>query len=248
MGAGALSPSRTSPARTPVPHGRLRPARLLAFSIVRAPCEARSPHTVPSFLSPRLRRNTPVPSAKLRTLTLPSPLPATQNFENWAPRSSRAWRLRERPTEVSVVPQVRPPSAAALLFLLSPPSPPAFPPRRRPMTRHHSPHPPKSPFPPQDGVLAEAEAAGPASPVNPDAALSGVELARLCFAKYGKYHDMAIKHTRIQKARRSGRGRAGGEAEMPPARAARPASLLLAPAPDSARAALCRRTPRGGSP
>lgn len=32
---------------------------------------------------------------------------------------------------------------------------------------------------------------------DPDSPLSGAELARLCMKKYDKYHDMAIKHTRI---------------------------------------------------
>lgn len=38
-------------------------------------------------------------------------------------------------------------------------------------------------------------------PEDMDSPLTGLELARLCNKKYGKWHDMAIKHTRIQKVK-----------------------------------------------
>ena len=84
---------------------------------------------------------------------LRAPRPA-QNFENWAPRSSRAWRLRERPTEVTVAPQ--------------------------------------------SDLLAASEGA-PAPAVDASEPLSGLELAQICFRKYGKYHDLAIKHARLNE-------------------------------------------------
>lgn len=79
--------------------------RFLCGSKLSAPCRVSC-----SALRARLAsRITSTPRSMSDQIpTCPSFRPRkNQNFENWAPRSSRAWRLRDRPSEVSFVPDVR---------------------------------------------------------------------------------------------------------------------------------------------
>ena len=128
-----------------------------------------------------------------------------QKFENWAPRSSRAWRLREFSSETDA--QYREASA-------------------RPRQEAEAAAPggededvcddlwsPAEFAKVRDGGLALGEGGEPAIPTAfgecleasegraraGGGQLTGAELAELCLAKYGKRHDMAIKHVQINK-------------------------------------------------
>jgi len=120
-----------------------------------------------------------------------------QRFENWAPRSSRAWRLREFSSETDAL-RYRDEAEEAGEEARD----------EDELCR----------APPEwaeggEGGLALGECGAPTLPAafrecleaseGRDRAgcgqLTGAELAELCLAKYGKRHDMAIKHVQINK-------------------------------------------------
>jgi len=118
------------------------------------------------------------------------------DFESWAPRSARAWRLREVPNEVAVKSAQEAEAAeeaayiSALVGAKEAEEGDAAVAAGGALVDYTS----LSRF--QLTMQAALEGMEAGADV-----LTGATLAEMCFGKYGKYHDMSIKHVTMNKGK-----------------------------------------------
>lgn len=118
------------------------------------------------------------------------------DFESWAPRSARAWRLREVPNEVAVKSAKEVATAEEAAYIVALAGSKELEEVRDAATA-------------AGGALVDrqavsrfretVEAALQGQEAGDESLLSGASLAELCFLKYGKYYDMSIKHVTMNK-------------------------------------------------
>ena len=114
------------------------------------------------------------------------------DFESWAPRSSRAWRLREVPNEVSVkgAKEAAEREDRVLQAAL-----------RGELTAEEGASAGFEGIETVSRFRQTIEEAMERMDSEDGTALTGLSLAEMCYSKYSRYHDMSIKHVTMNKGK-----------------------------------------------